>query len=294
MEPSTRSVWSFADCIVPAQPLSSRRRCFGASASSCEYRIVYFRTEHGNIDIDALHEQCTPDVRLVFLNSPHNPTGDVCSNEAMEQLVAVCADSRTALVVDAVYNGFSFTDQMSALPLSMTGDWSRLFVVNSMSKNYGAPGLRIGWLVSTPENVAALGGAMERELIAVCGPSQEVATRLLEKGNRDLVATVRTGRETLSRLLPEVSDLTFSDPQGGVQFFVKTSVRDIEAFGDHVMVAHGLVVTTGSSYEGLRGSYLRLPMGNPTVTLERAVTVLRAALAEWKERSIAPPPPPKM
>ncbi|HVG59543.1 MAG TPA: beta-methylarginine biosynthesis bifunctional aminotransferase [Hyalangium sp.] len=251
----------------------------------CGYRIIFFQVTRGRVDVERLRTECTEDVRLIYFNSPHNPSGEVCTRETVEQLVALAQERQAGLVADMIYDSYCFGEERPINPLMISQDWQRLYAVNSMSKNYGAPGLRIGWIVSDPRNIAPLGGALERETVAVSGISQVQARRMLEHGNEALLEAVRQGRQTISeRLSSFITGVECEPPAGGVQYFLRLPVADVEAFGDYMLVEHGLVLVTTSNYDGLGGSFMRLPMGYPVATLQRAMELLSLGLSAARER----------
>lgn len=244
---------------------------------SCGYQISFFDAQP---DLEELRRRCTPDVRLIYLNSPHNPTGSVCAAPLLEQLVALAQERGIALIVDQVYDDFTFDGAARLSPLMYSDAWDQLYAVNSMSKNYGAPGLRIGWIISAPPNIAALAGRLERECIAVGGSAQAQAQTLIEQGNQPLLAHVEQRRAAIEQRLRQIPQIRFARPQGGTQFFVALPVADVEAFADQLLLDSGLVLATSSNYAGLEGAFVRVPIGYPATTADRAIALLEGALAQ--------------
>jgi aspartate aminotransferase len=221
------------------------------------------------------------DVGCVYLNSPNNPTGEVIAEPTLRRLAESCQRARVPLVVDSVYDDFIFQGTARPHALALTDDWRWLYVVNSMSKNYGAPGLRIGWVVTAAENAKAIAGLLEREVVAVSGPSQVVAARLLDDGNQPLVDAVRAGRDIASAWITEIPGASFVPPRGGTQLCVRLAVDDVERFGDFALDRFGLALATRSQYEGLDGPFIRFPLGAPPAITAAAASRLKAALAAY-------------
>lgn len=244
------------------------------------YRIVFFSTNDGEIDWEDFAQQCNKHVRLVYINSPHNPTGAICSKNTMRKLSEFTTERQITLVVDQVYDSFVFDGTPTSSPLAHNDTWSYTYTVNSMSKSFGAPGLRIGWVSSDTANIAKLGGGLERECISVCGWAQQQALRLLRLGNHSLVESVSEGAKFLVQELPSyLPNIEFSVPSGGTQFFIRLPVDDIEAFADYIMVDQGLVLTTCSNYAGLKDSFVRIPMGYPIPVVKYGLSLLSESLA---------------
>ena len=242
------------------------------------YQVSYFSTPNGTVDIDWLRQNCHPAVRVIYINTPHNPTGDICSSDTIEQLVRFVTERKMALVIDMVYDSFVFNCSPIAHPFFYSEQWEHLFVVNSMSKNYGAPGLRVGWIISDPGNIARLGVRLDRESIAVCGSAQDKARQLLAVNNNPLVEATLRGKDLIKKSFACHSDIHPIPAKGGVQFFVKLPVDDIEAFADYMLLEYGLFFATSDHYAGIQGSYIRIPMGAPMTLLKKAISMLKDGL----------------
>jgi aspartate/methionine/tyrosine aminotransferase len=95
-------------------------------------------------DLDALERLLRPDTKLVYVNSPHNPTASQMSAAEQRRLVAMLAERGTVLFSDEVYRGLEH-DETRRLPAACEL-YERALSLNTVSKSYGLPGLRIGWL----------------------------------------------------------------------------------------------------------------------------------------------------
>lgn len=247
------------------------------------YRVVFFHTPGGEVDAERLRELCPERLRLIYVNTPNNPSGDILSPEALVQLLSLAREQAGALVADLVYDSYAFDGARVTSPLSLSGDWRDVYTVNSMSKNFGSPGLRIGWIASAPQNTQSLSGLLELETICVCGPAQDLAGQLLERGNAALVDGVSRGRRLLAERLPTLEGVGFTTPAGGTQLFVELPVTDVEDFCDFALSELGLGLVSASNYEGVEGAFVRLPMGAPPPTLDKALRLLSSGLAAYRD-----------
>jgi beta-methylarginine biosynthesis bifunctional aminotransferase len=246
------------------------------------YRVCPFSTAAGEANPEQIRYSCKlSDVRLIFINSPHNPTGDICSEQTLRRLIRLAEQSEAVLVADMVYADFIFSEVKAYSPLACRNDWRRLFVINSMSKSYGAPGLRIGWIISDANNIAKLAGQLEQECLAVCGVAQQNAHQLLGHGNTALIESVVSRKKSVEPLLSKWRNIRYCKPLGGTQFLVELPVADIEAFADYMLVTEGLLLATSSNYVGLTTSCLRLPIGRPVSLIESALETLAEGLRDF-------------
>jgi len=85
-----------------------------------------------------------PGTKLVVVTNPHNPTGHVLSTEMRKAIVSRAAEVGAWLLADEVYQG---AEREGPTTPSFWGSYERVIVVNGLSKAYGLPGLRIGWVV---------------------------------------------------------------------------------------------------------------------------------------------------
>ena len=157
------------------------------------------RADHGfSLDESALLDQCTPAVKLVFLCSPNNPTGNLLS-EAVLLRLASRLEKRALVVVDEAY--VEFASQPSLVRHIQR--FPHLVILRTLSKAHGLAGARCGTLLANPEIVALL-----RKVIPPYAISQltaEAALRLLQPPQlavmRARVESLCTERERLSAAL---------------------------------------------------------------------------------------------
>ncbi|MCR8645951.1 beta-methylarginine biosynthesis bifunctional aminotransferase [Paenibacillus sp. N1-5-1-14] len=246
------------------------------------YQIKYFTSRQGELDIEKLKLECTnPDVSLLYINTPHNPTGDILSQNTLAQLVEMVQRKGINLVADMIYDSLTFDGAQSFTPLSATTNWKNVYTVNSMSKNYGSPGLRIGWVMSDRENIRSMAGFFEQECVSICGIAQKQAQLLLEHGNQDLVGTIAKRKKYVEAKLSSFKDISYAMPRGGTQFYVEMPVDDIDLFADYMLVNYSLAITTISNYQGGKGSYIRIPTVYPMETSEAALELLAEGIKHF-------------
>ena len=124
--------------------------------------------------------------RLALLSNPCNPTGVTRSGAELQELVEA-AKGDTGVLIDEAYE-FFHDPPVSALQFVEDIDESNLFVIGAATKGLQAPGIRVGWIVSSKENVEILSNFSSFGMGGVSHPSQLYAVELFEK---DRVATAR-------------------------------------------------------------------------------------------------------
>ncbi|PYT50487.1 MAG: aminotransferase [Acidobacteria bacterium] len=97
-------------------------------------------------DVAALEKLIQPNTKVIYINTPHNPTGLLMPAPVFRQVLALAASRNIILFSDEVYRELEH-DPATRLPAACEG-YERGVSLGSMSKTYGLPGLRLGWLAS--------------------------------------------------------------------------------------------------------------------------------------------------
>jgi len=119
-------------------------RAFGA-----EVKPLWLREElNWQPDLDELKKLISPKTKLIILTNPNNPTGSILSEQTRKEIINLAAGAGAWLLVDEVYRGAERNGQETP---SFWGQYDKVMVVGGLSKAYGLPGLRLGWLVAPEE-----------------------------------------------------------------------------------------------------------------------------------------------
>jgi histidinol-phosphate aminotransferase len=157
------------------------------------------------LDEQAVLDRCTPDVKLVFLCSPNNPTGNLLSEDSIISLTRAL-ERRAVVVVDEAYIEFSGARSLAhRIP-----ELPHLAVLRTLSKAYALAGARCGTLIADPEVISLL-----RKVIppyAIPQLSMEAVLKVLEPAqvavSRARLATIRSERERMLVALSTLPQVT--------------------------------------------------------------------------------------
>jgi aspartate/methionine/tyrosine aminotransferase len=127
-------------------------------------------------DLDELGRAFTPRTRLVVVCNPNNPTGSILSRDSMREIVARTARRGAWLLADEVYRGAERAGEETP---TFWGTYERLLVTSGLSKAYGLPGLRIGWVVGPADTIAELWGRKDYLTISPGALSDVLARKAL-------------------------------------------------------------------------------------------------------------------
>jgi aspartate/methionine/tyrosine aminotransferase len=188
-------------------------------------RTIIRRAEEGwAIDLDALNRIVSDKTKLIYVCNPDNPTGRILAKAEMAGVVKAAERSGAWLLADEVCRGTErVTDELTETFWGMS---ERVITTNSLSKAYGLPGTRIGWVVapaeiahklwSAQDTVTICAGMLDNR-IAAYALQPDVQARLFRR-TRD---RIRKGYARLARWLDEHSDMFWLvPPQAAALAFV--------------------------------------------------------------------------
>jgi aspartate aminotransferase len=175
---------------------------------------------------ETLEAAITPRSRLLFLNSPCNPTGAVYRRKELDALVEVVrAHPRLWILSDEIYERIDFTGQHVSTA-AIDGAREHTVTINGMSKAFAMTGWRIGY-VAAPEPVARLVARAQATLTAGANPFAQTAAafalRHAEAASRRMSEAYRRRRDLVVELLGEIPDLRISRPDGAFYAFFDCS-----------------------------------------------------------------------
>lgn len=205
------------------------------------------------VDLDALAGAIDARTRVIHVVNPHNPTGQVLSDKERKAIVDLARKHDLWLVADEVYVG---TERNSDTPTeSFWGSYDRVIAINSMSKAYGLPGLRLGWLLAPRELLPEFWRRHEYATIAASALSMQLASAALTASARDAITgrarrLIRRGFDTLRECLAEHPGVfSVVEPQASAMSFVKFHLPlSSEAFAARLLNEEGVLVIPGSRF----------------------------------------------
>jgi aspartate/methionine/tyrosine aminotransferase len=164
--------------------------------------------------------------KLISLTIPHNPTGVVMSRTDLDTLVSLTKNKGVILLVDETYRDMTYKNK---LPVAASLG-SHVISVSSLSKTYGLPGLRIGWLVCQDKKLMSKFLAAKEQII-ICGSvvDEEIAYRYMltcDKRLALILEDIQIRFNMIKQWMNESSEyLEWIEPQGGVILFPRIKVN---------------------------------------------------------------------
>jgi aspartate/methionine/tyrosine aminotransferase len=204
------------------------------------------------LDLDRLRSLLRPNTRLIAVNFPNNPTGFVPEPSTWLELLELCDERGIRLFSDEVYRGLELSP---VRPLQQAADVSaRALSVNVMSKAYGLPGLRVGWVASRDRRLLErLEKAKHYTSICNAAPAEFLAAHALRNAeavlNRNRQIVDHNNRLVESFMAEHVDLFDYRRPDGGCVAFPRYRGADgVESFCRRAVEEHGVFLLPASIY----------------------------------------------
>ena len=168
-----------------------------------------FESGRWRVDTDSLSRLVSGKTKLIVICNPNNPTGARFEADELDRIAAVASRSGAWILSDEIYRGAERDGRETA---SMWGRAERVVVTSGLSKAYGLPGLRIGWIAGPPDFVASTWEYHDYTTIAPGALSDALARHALEPSRRGRLLD-RT-RSILNRNFPLIA--AWLDGHGGL------------------------------------------------------------------------------
>lgn len=250
-----------------------------------DYVRLTFENEF-RISVDEIAERITPETKLVSVTCPHNPTGSMMSEDELRRLVNVVEAKGCHLLVDETYREMSFG---GVLPVAASLS-QQVISVTSLSKTYGLPGIRLGWITCRDQGLMeTFLAAKEQIFISNSVVDEEIAYQFLSRKQEHL-ARIRQHIDTnfgvLKRWMAEQQDIEWIEPSGGVVCFPRIkpdSEVDVEKFYRVLNAVYKTFTGPGHWFEADR-RHMRVGYGWPDkAQLEAGLHNISQALIESKD-----------
>jgi aspartate/methionine/tyrosine aminotransferase len=234
-------------------------------------------------DLEALASALEQGARFVLVTNPNNPTGIALSPTSRDAIADLTEQHGAWILADEVYSGAEAAGGPETP--SLWGCHERVLVTNSLSKAYGLPGLRLGWIMGPSELVGELWGRTDYTTISPASVSDALATIALEATTRAKIlertrGIVRSNLGVVRDWMGEQEGrFAYQAPDAGAICYVRYDdpVNSTD-FAEKLRTEKSVLVVPGDHF-GM-DSYLRLGFGNPRDELLDGLGRIREAFDE--------------
>jgi len=238
-------------------------------------------------DWDEFERAVNPRTRLVYLSNPNNPSGSVLSPDAMRRIVTRCEQVGAYLLADEVYQGAEIHCERTPSFWRMS---DRVIVTSGLSKAYGIPGVRIGW-IAAPKDVVTECWTQHDYLTIGPNKISDMVARVAVENREKLYARTRAILQHNLPIMREWAErfagfLTFREPSAGALCLMRyASSTPSYPLCERIRVNQSVLIVPGV-HLGLEG-FLRVWLGGKPEFLREGLRRISVELAAEQARETA-------
>jgi aspartate/methionine/tyrosine aminotransferase len=242
-------------------------------ASLCGASVRYLPYQ---FTLNEISDSISENTKLIVINNPNNPAGRVYDFENLKSLIALSKEKGVYVLVDEAYSDFTRSEGFQSVA-TLVRQYSNLIVVNSISKNFGMSGWRIGFTIAASEIIEKL--KVINQHLVTCAPT--MLQHYIEKNFDDIWDTCNSQIQDLLDKRQRVRELLdkngFRVLEGSstFYFFVELLPKGMNASEvvEQLLLEDEVALVPGEAYGKTTAHFVRLSFG--TESLERIELALR-------------------
>jgi aspartate/methionine/tyrosine aminotransferase len=211
------------------------------------------------------HKYITEKTRLLIINNPNNPAGLIYSEKDLKLIYDLCHPKGIYLLVDEAYSDF-IVDQPFYSATRISSDKSGLIVINSLSKNMGISGWRVGYSITHPTLTQEL--LKVNQHLITCAPS--ILLYYLDYYFEEIINITLPQVEQVvvrrSRVAKMITQLGLTALPGSATFYFFISLKGFSGssmdFALHMLLNNNVAVVPGSAYGESTKNFIRVAIGS--------------------------------
>ena len=289
-----------AHAVVTAPAYQSLFQVLESAGWSVDFWKPRFGDDHhARFDVADLESLVQEGTRLIVVNFPHNPTGALPTPDEWQAIASVASSAGALVFSDEMYRGLELRDH-TRLPSMADVLGAGAVALSGLSKTYGLPGLRVGWLAVQDAKLRDRIREL-KDYTTICGsaPSEFLGTiavrntaLLQERVRAQIRANVHEASAFFAH--PDRKAL-FAWPEGGpvagtVLFPRLQSHQDASPLCEHLARCHGVLILPAAALPFDATSHFRIGLGRSSASLTAGLAALGAALADADVRRLAGSP----
>jgi aspartate aminotransferase len=227
------------------------------------------------LDLDRLLDACDGRTRVIFLNSPNNPTGWMMSADQQKAVLDFARARGIWIVSDEVYARIVYDRPTAPSFLEQAAADDRLIVVNSFSKTWSMTGWRLGWITVPAELGPTFEMLTEYNIAGPAGFVQRAGVVAVQEGEPSVHETVeryRAARDLTVERIAGISRMSLPTPDAAFYAFIRVDgMADSVAFAKELLGRTGVGLAPGSAFGDHSDDFVRLCFAASLPMLEEAL-----------------------
>ena len=253
--------------------------------------VIVHGTQGGlGVSANDILNAVTPRTKVILINSPCNPSGQIYSEEFIRTVVEFAEQKNIFLVMDDIYHQLVFDGKKTPNSCAYAKEAKNLVIINGVSKLYGLTGLRIGWAVCANNELIGAMGRIQAQSTSCNGDLSEVGAAAALKGDQSVVAdlcrVLQQNRDVLLAEAAKIPHVRVEKPAGTFYSFMDFSHynADSNALAQYLLEKALVAVVPGVSF-GAEG-YLRISYCADQASIIEGMRRIRWALDENAPKEI--------
>ena len=223
------------------------------------------------IQLDAILKGITDQTKVIFLNTPANPTGAIIDTDTLRELASICQKKKIWLICDEVYSMFTY-DKPHVSLRTAADKTDYLIVIDGLSKSHAMSGWRMAWTVAPEALTEQLGNFLGMSVFGCPQFIQDASAFALNNDEfyvREMREEYRKRRDAVCERLLSMPKFRFHKPDAGmfVMIDVKAFGNDDKAFAQRLLDSQMLSVLPGSAFGDSTTGHVRYSLVQPMDTL---------------------------
>jgi aspartate/methionine/tyrosine aminotransferase len=240
------------EVIIPSPAWPNFAAAAGLTGAAPKLVKMTFGNRGWQLDMEALEAAVTPRSRVLFVNSPSNPTGWTATREDLEALLDLARRHKLWIIADEIYGRFVYEGTRAPSLHDIRTEDDRILFVQTMSKNWAMTGWRIGWL-ETPEELGQIAeNLIQYSTSGVPVFSQRAAIAALDGGDAFIahqIERARRSRDIFCDALASTGKARFLKPDGAFYlFFTVDGVDDARSAALKMIDDVGVGIAPGTAF----------------------------------------------
>ena len=236
--------------------------------------------ERFQFDLDELAELITDNTKLLILNTPQRPNGQIIDN--LEGIAQVCEEHDVTILSDEIFSHIVYPPNEHRTIAAVDGAAPRTVMIDTFSKTYAMTGFRIGWCVADKELIRKLDIFQQNSVTNVPAFVQMAALQALTGPQEEaeaMVANLQTKRDKMVAALNELPGVKCPTPEGSFYVFpdiTETGMTD-QQLADWLVEEHLVAVVAGSAFGDRGAGHVRVTYAAPDDVLDEGIERMRTA-----------------